>query len=51
LQFTATEIIENSSVSIELDNYGYKFKISFVISIALNIFLEEQKRYRLHSRI
>jgi len=37
LQFTATRITKSPSVSKELDNYGYKFKMNFVIPIALQI--------------
>ena len=37
-QFTAIKIMVNPSVSKELDNYGYKFKMNFVIPAALQIY-------------
>ncbi|MEA3416418.1 MAG: hypothetical protein U9R02_09745, partial [Thermodesulfobacteriota bacterium] len=37
LQFTAIKIMVSTSVSKELDNYGYKFKMSFGIPVALQI--------------
>ncbi len=39
LQFTATKITVSPSVSKELDNYGYKLKMSFVIPVALQIYI------------
>jgi hypothetical protein len=39
LQFTATKITVSPSALKELDNYGYKFKMSFVIPVALQVYI------------